>query len=136
MSHASGLSILASAMCSYFAMQNFLTSFLTEDLPGMMVLPKRLVVDIPPAVTAVAEAAVGRGAVMRAVASAVLQADAVEQSLAAALPLGPQKPAGGVSLPESFQVLALFCCGQSDSGRFTQSQRSMPGMSVVDRKCS
>ena len=76
----------------------------------MMVLPKRLDVNIPPAVTAVAEAAVGRGAVLRAVASAVLQADAVEQSLVTALPLGPQKPAGGVTLPESFQVLAVLLC--------------------------
>ncbi|CAD7700131.1 unnamed protein product [Ostreobium quekettii] len=84
-------------------LQNFLTRFLTEDLPGMMVLPRRIEANIPPAVTAVAEAAVGRDAVMRAVASAVLQADALEYSLHAALPLGPQKPAGGVSLPESFQ---------------------------------
>lgn len=38
-----------------------------------MVLPKRLEINIPPAVTAVAEAAVGHDAVMRAVASAVLQ---------------------------------------------------------------
>lgn len=38
-----------------------------------MVLPKRLNINIPPAITAVAEAAVGRDAVMKAVASAVLQ---------------------------------------------------------------
>jgi len=31
------------------------------------------------------------------------QADAREQALLAALPLGPQTPAGGVSLPESFK---------------------------------
>ena len=43
------------------------------DLPGLMVLPKSLQINIPPAVSAVAEAAVGRNAVMRAVASAVLQ---------------------------------------------------------------
>ena len=53
--------------------------------------------------TAVAEAAVGRDVVMRAVASAVLQADALENALIAALPLGPQSAAGGVSLPASFQ---------------------------------
>lgn len=52
---------------------------------------------------AVAEAAVGRDAVMRAVASAVLQADALEHALLAALPLGPQGAAGGVSLPDLFQ---------------------------------
>ena len=46
------------------------------DLPGLMVLPKRLQINIPPAVTAVAEAAVGHDAVMRAVASAVLQVTA------------------------------------------------------------
>ena len=53
--------------------QAFLTKLLTVDLPGQIVLPKRLDINIPPAVTAVAEAAVGRDAVMRAVASAVLQ---------------------------------------------------------------
>lgn len=69
---------------------------------GLMVLPKRLEINIPPAVTAVAEAAVGREAVMRAVASAVLQADALENALMAALPLGPQSAAGGVCLPTHF----------------------------------
>lgn len=68
-----------------------------------MVLPKRLEISIPPAVTAVAEAAVGRDVVMKAVASAVLQADALENALLAALPLGPQSAAGGVSLPDTFQ---------------------------------
>ncbi len=145
--------------------QAFLTKLLTVDLPGLIVLPKRLDINIPPAVTAVAEAAVGRDAVMRAVASAVLQvasrcqgmphteapllfcspedffhherhhhlttapgaapqlhallvgtciavnvqrhamavqADALEHALMAALPLGPQSAAGGVSLPDSF----------------------------------
>lgn len=84
-------------------MQAFLTHLLTVDLPKLMVLPKRLEINIPPAVTAVAEAAVGRDVVMRAVASAVLQADALENALIAALPLGPQSAAGGVSLPASFQ---------------------------------
>ena len=54
-------------------LQPFLSRLLTVDLPGLMVLPKRLQINIPPAVTAVAEAAVGHDAVMRAVASAVLQ---------------------------------------------------------------
>ena len=31
-----------------------------------------------------------------------VQADALEHALVAALPLGPQSPAGGVFLPESF----------------------------------
>ena len=53
--------------------QPFLSKLLTVDLPNLMVLPKRLEINIPPAVTAVAEAAVGHDAVMRAVASAVLQ---------------------------------------------------------------
>jgi hypothetical protein len=38
-----------------------------------MVLPKRLEINIPPSVTSIAEAAVGRDTIMRAVASAVLQ---------------------------------------------------------------
>ena len=54
-------------------LQPFLSKLLTVDLPNLMVLPKRLEINIPPAVTAVAEAAVGHDAVMRAVASAVLQ---------------------------------------------------------------
>ena len=32
----------------------------------------------------------------------MLQADALEHALMAALPLGPQSAAGGVSLPDSF----------------------------------
>lgn len=57
----------------HVASQAFLTRLLTVDLPGLMVLPKRLEISIPPGLTSVAEAAVGRDAVMRAVASAVLQ---------------------------------------------------------------
>ena len=42
-----------------------------------------------------------------------LQADALEHALMAALPLGPQSAAGGVTLPESFrgelQVGATSC---------------------------
>jgi hypothetical protein len=34
--------------------------------------------------------------------SSVWQADALEHALVAALPLGPQSPAGGVLLPDSF----------------------------------
>ena len=61
------------------AVQAFLTKLLTVQLPGLIVLPKRLDINIPPAVTAVAEAAVGRDAVMRAVASAVLQVNQKRQ---------------------------------------------------------
>ncbi|PNW86145.1 hypothetical protein CHLRE_02g074900v5 [Chlamydomonas reinhardtii] len=83
--------------------QNYLRKLLTVDLPGLMVLPERLEINIPPSVTTIAEAAVGRDTIMRAVASAVLQADAVEAALLAALPLGPQTPAGGITLPEAFK---------------------------------
>ena len=62
-------------------LQAYLTKLFTVDLPGLMVLPRRLEINIPPSITAVAEAAVGRDAVMRAVASAVLQADALENAL-------------------------------------------------------
>ncbi|KAL6783990.1 hypothetical protein ACKKBG_A04335 [Auxenochlorella protothecoides x Auxenochlorella symbiontica] len=83
-------------------LQPILSRLLTVALPGLMTLPQRLDIDVPPAVTAIAEAAVGRDAIMRAVASAVLQADALEHALLAALPLGPQGDAGGVSLPDFF----------------------------------
>lgn len=33
-----------------------------------------------------------------------LQSDALEHALIAALPLGPQSPAGGVTLPDSFKA--------------------------------
>jgi hypothetical protein len=153
--------------------QNLLNRLLTVDLPGLMVLPQRLEVSIPPSVTSIAEAAVGRDTIMRAVASAVLQVravgvcvcvsegvcvcvlrgvcvdvasanhprlhsvsllpasrhtqrrhatpshitlvtlvtqvDSLEQALLAALPLGPQAAAGGVSLPESFRVRLCAC---------------------------
>eukprot|EP00879_Flechtneria_rotunda_P007959 GHRR01008338.1.p1 GENE.GHRR01008338.1~~GHRR01008338.1.p1 ORF type:complete len:1287 (+),score=597.52 GHRR01008338.1:548-4408(+) len=83
--------------------QNLLNRLLTVDLPALMVLPERLEISVPPSVTSIAEAAVGRDTIMRAVASAVLQVDSLEQALLAALPLGPQAAAGGVSLPELFR---------------------------------
>ena len=46
---------------------------------------------------------------MRAVATAVLQADALEHVLLAALPLGPQGAAGGVSLPDLFRGELQVC---------------------------
>jgi len=72
------------------AMQAFLTRLLTVDLPGLIVLPKRLDINIPPAVTAVAEAAVGRDAVMRAVASAVLQVSRATSAQILLLPVSIQ----------------------------------------------
>jgi hypothetical protein len=83
-------------------LQSLLARLLTVELPALMVLPKRLEVSIPPSITSIAEAAVGRDTIMRAVASAVLQVDSLEQALLAALPLGPQTPAGGVTLPDTF----------------------------------
>ena len=84
--------------------QGFLTELLTVNLPGLMVQPKRMEINIPPAVTAVAEAAVGRDAVMAAVASAVMQVEAVEQGLlGSVLPLDKQDEAGGVRLPDRFK---------------------------------
>jgi len=71
-------------------MQAFLTRLLTVDLPGLIVLPKRLDINIPPAVTAVAEAAVGRDAVMRAVASAVLQVSRATSARILLLPVSMQ----------------------------------------------
>ena len=83
--------------------QGFLTELLTVNLPGLIVSPKNMDISIPPAVTAVAEAAVGRDAVMAAVASAVMQVEAVEQSLMGVLPLDKQDDAGGVRLPDRFK---------------------------------
>ncbi|KAG1678854.1 hypothetical protein FOA52_003522 [Chlamydomonas sp. UWO 241] len=76
--------------------QTLLRKLLTEDLPGFMVLPRRLELDIPPSVTSVAEVAVGRDTIMRAVAWRT-QADAVEQALLDALPIGAQAPAGSLT---------------------------------------
>ena len=47
----------------------------------MMVLPKRLEINIPPSISSIAEAAVGRDAVMRSLARAVFEADVLEQAL-------------------------------------------------------
>lgn len=85
-------------------LQNFLRKLLTVELPGVMVLPQRLEINLPPSVTVLAEAAVGRDTVMRAVASAVLQADAMEQALINALPMDAANVASAVSLPEAFVV--------------------------------
>ena len=68
------------------AAQPLLTRLLTVDLPGLMVLPKRLEINIPPAVTSVAEAAVGHDIIMQAVASAVLQACSPWPVTGAAMP--------------------------------------------------
>ena len=48
-------------------------------------------------------------------AVACWQAEAVEHSLVAALPLGPQSAAGGVSLPDTFHgELQVGCQGMPD----------------------
>lgn len=41
-----------------------------------------------------------------------MQADALEHALIAALPLGPQSAAGGISLPDSFhgELQVCHCC--------------------------
>jgi len=112
-------------------LKKFLTKLLTVDLPGAMMLPRRLNFNINPSFTAIAEAAIGqeavRGAVLAAIA-AVQQRDGSsfdemhEESIASAAAaaataalaaspnaftfpkqLGPSI-AGGVSLPEAFQA--------------------------------
>ena len=85
-------------------LQRFLRKLLTVELPGIMVLPQRLEINLPPSVTVLAEAAVGRDTVMRAVASAVLQADAMEQALYHALPMDAANVASAVTVPEAFVV--------------------------------
>lgn len=109
-------------------LQRYLRKLLTVDLPQAMVLPQRLEINLPPAVTALAEAAVGRDVVMRAVASAVLQADAMEQALIHALPMDAKNVASGVSVPEAFLVrsLAFFelVCMRSGCGTVMASSRS------------
>lgn len=98
-------------------LQRFLRKLLTVELPGVMVLPQRLEINLPPSVTVLAEAAVGRDTVMRAVASAVLQADAMEQALINALPMDAANVASAVSVPEAFvvrsflQVISACMCG-------------------------
>jgi hypothetical protein len=90
-------------------LQRFLRKLLTVELPGAMVLPQRLEINLPPSVTVLAEAAVGRDTVMRAVASAVLQADAMEQALINALPMDAHNVASAVSVPEAFVVRPVPC---------------------------
>lgn len=74
-------SLFPSPSLSLTYTQSFLRQLFTVDLPALMVLPKRLELDIPPSVTSIAEAAVGRDVIMRAVASAVLQVRALGISL-------------------------------------------------------
>lgn len=86
-------------------LQDFLRQLITVSVPSMMVLPKRLEVNIPPAVTAIAEAAIGREAVMQALAMALLgssKPEAVSSDLIEEL-LMEQRDAGGMSLPEKFK---------------------------------
>ena len=64
------------------------------------------------ALTAIRSGRAGAATVLTGAAS-LAQANAVEHSLVAALPLGPQSAAGGVSLPKTFHgellVRALAC---------------------------
>ena len=52
--------------------QSYLTRLITEDLPNLMVLPRKLEFDIPSSLTAVAEAAIGQDLVRRAILKAVV----------------------------------------------------------------
>ncbi|RMZ55893.1 hypothetical protein APUTEX25_003859, partial [Auxenochlorella protothecoides] len=85
-------------------LQPILSRLLTVALPGLMTLPQRLDIDVPPAVTAIAEAAVGRDAIMRA-------ADALEHALLAALPLGPQGDAGEKTHTDFALIVGQPCGG-------------------------
>lgn len=82
--------------------QDFLTKLLTKDLPRLMVLPERLEINIPPALTAVAEAAIGRDAVATAVATAVVTSDAAPFWFNQLTGLKQQTAAGGISLPDTY----------------------------------
>ena len=88
--------------------QDFLTKLLTKDLPRLMVLPQRLDINIPPALTAVAEAAIGRDAVSRAVATAVVQSNNSDvaqfwfNQLTTGQSMIKQAAAGGISLPDTY----------------------------------
>ena len=81
--------------------QDFLTKLLTKDLPRLMVLPERLEINIPPALTAVAEAAIGREAVAQAVATAVVNSEAAPFWFKQ-LTSQAQFAAGGISLPDTY----------------------------------
>ena len=111
-------------------LKKFLTKLLTVDLPGAMMLPRRLNFNINPSFTAIAEAAIGqdtvRGAVLAAIAaeqngagapappapaSAANGAAAAAITNAPALPEGllpnrnlPPMLAGGITLPDTFQA--------------------------------
>lgn len=103
-------------------LQRFLRKLLTVELPGIMVLPQRLEINLPPSVTVLAEAAVGRDTVMRAVASAVLQADAMEQALYHALPMDAANVASAVTVPEAFVVRPPPTLRRSHTPRSTDTR--------------
>jgi len=52
--------------------QSFLTKLITEDLPNLMILPRKLNFEIPPSLAAVAGAAIGEDIVKRAILNAVV----------------------------------------------------------------
>ena len=107
---ALGLRFLLHGLDVQAAVQAFLTKLLTVQLPGLIVLPKRLDINIPPAVTAVAEAAVGRDAVMRAVASAVLQVSQHRQLAGRLCPLSAvHQWTRGTPWPQAGQLEGQLC---------------------------
>ena len=55
--------------------QSFLTKLITEDLPNLMILPRKLNFEIPPSLAAVAGAAIGEDIVKKAILNAVLRSN-------------------------------------------------------------
>ncbi len=63
-------------MCVFCcALQSFLSKLITEDLPNLMILPRKLTFEIPPSLAAVAGAAIGEDIVKRAILNAVVNSD-------------------------------------------------------------
>ena len=85
-----------------------------------MVLPKRLEINIPPAVTSVAEAAVGHDIIMRAVASAVLQVHCVRSIVRGAC--AEHSDAATAQLADGLQ----HCASADQCGVCRQMQWSTP----------
>ena len=52
--------------------QSFLSKLITEDLPSLMILPRKLTFEIPPSLAAVAGAAIGEDIVKKSILSAVV----------------------------------------------------------------
>ncbi|QDZ19887.1 hypothetical protein HOP50_03g24040 [Chloropicon primus] len=58
--------------------QSFLTKLITEDLPNLMILPRKLNFEIPPSLAAVAGAAIGDDIVRKAILNAVVNSEEQE----------------------------------------------------------